>query len=109
MEEDKPVHGLQKNVTKAASIRAMCQSDGFKVLQAEIDKEKKRVSDKVMDVALSDPDVLKYRREAQVWIALERILKKVMLTGEFSARTLAQMDEFKTSSLQGEQVYGDKK
>lgn len=104
-----PVHGLQKNVTKAASIRAMCQSDGYKVLQVEIDKEVKRVSEKMLDATTEEVDALKLRRQAQVWVSLQRILKKIMLTGEFSARSLAQMEEFQTSSLKGEQVYGDKK
>ena len=76
---------LHKNVAKAAAIREMCKTKGFEVLQDEITKEKKRISDKVMDVSLTDADVLKCRKEAQVWIALEKILKKIMLTGEFSA------------------------
>lgn len=106
---DKPVQGLQKNVAKAAAIRNMCQSEGYKIVQAEIEKEMKRASERLIDVKTSDEDVFKLRKEAQVWVALQSILKKIMLTGEFSARTLAQMDDFRTSSLQGEQVQGEMK
>ena len=102
MEKDQPTQGLHKNVAKAAAIRGMCQTEGYKLLMVEVDKEKKRVSDKVLDASVSDEDVLKFRKEAQVWGSLDKILKKIMLVGEFSARSLANLDEFKTSSIQGE-------
>jgi len=92
MQEDKPIQGLQKNVAKAAVIREMCQTKGFTVLQAEIEKEKKRVFNKVLDPSISDEDILKHRREAQVWGSLDKILKKIMLTGEFSARALDNLE-----------------
>ena len=102
MAEDKPVHGLHKNVAKAATIREMCQSKGFQVLQEEIKKEKERVAEKMLDTATSNEDVIKYRDEVKVWVALEKILKKVMLTGEFSARNLAQLENLETSDTKSE-------
>lgn len=102
MAKDQPTHGLHQNVAKAAVIRDMCQSKGFQVLQEEIEAEKKRIANKMLDSATSNEDVLKFRDEVKVWVALEKILKKVMLTGEFSARNLAQLENLETSGNKSE-------
>lgn len=92
MSEDKKPHALQKNVAKAGAIRNMCLSEGYKVLMAEVEKEKKRVTEKVLDAAVPDSDIAKFRRDVQVWVELEKILKKIMLTGEFSARAMQNLE-----------------
>ena len=84
---------LHKNVSKAAAVRGMCNTEGYTILMKEVDKEVARISEKVLDVTASDEQVLTHRREAQVYVALKKLLKKIMLTGEFSARALENLED----------------
>jgi len=92
MDKEQPKHGLHKNVARAAQVREMCNTPGFKIVQEEIEAELKRVSEKFIDVKTDEQEALRLRQEAQVWVSLQRILKKVMLTGEFSARALQNLE-----------------
>lgn len=100
MADNPKTHGLHKNVAKAAAIREMCNTKGFKVLQDELEKEIKRVAEKVLDVKTDEQEALKLRRQAQVSVALQSLLKKILITGEFSARTLEQLDNLEAPSIQ---------
>lgn len=100
MPEDKPVHRLQKNVTKAAAIRAMCQTDGFKVLQAEFESQIKKVTLKMLDADTSTEELIKLRQKVQVWMEIQKLLKTILLTGELSSLNLSKLDaEFTKSPI----------
>jgi hypothetical protein len=92
MSEEKPVLGLQKNVSKAAAIRAMCQTSGFQVLKDVFETRVKKVSIKMLDPTLSIEEVMKLRQRVQVWLEIESVLAMIERTGKFSAETLAKME-----------------
>lgn len=92
MEENKPVFGLQRNVAKAAAIRAMCQTEGYKIVTEQLETELKIVAKKIINVDTSDEEVLDLRKKAQVWVALQKLLGTLLLTGEISARNLKNLE-----------------
>lgn len=102
MEKD-PTAGLQLNVTNAAKVREMCQTPGFKVLQEVLDKKVKAVSRQMIDVKATDEDVLRFRREGQVWVALQKLLTEILLTGQISARNIDNLKAPDDQSGQAEE------
>jgi hypothetical protein len=93
MEEDKKNFGLRKNINKAAAIRTMCQTPGFKVLRKAFEDQVKKATKKILNPEMSDEDVKKLRARVQIWMEIEKILKDLMMKGELSKRALDMMEE----------------
>ena len=89
---------LHKNVAKAAAVREMCKTKGFEIVRNELDAEIKRISEKMLDASTKEQDALELRKQAQVWVALQKLLKKIMLTGEFSAKALENLEDLPPST-----------
>jgi predicted naringenin-chalcone synthase len=106
--KDQPVLNLQRHVSKAAAVRAMCQTDGFKIVQKTFEEQTQKVTKKFLDPDTTPEQALQLRHKVQVWIELQKMLSKILLTGKISALNLSKLDaDFPKSPIDYGQ--GDKK
>lgn len=102
MEKDKTA-GLRLNVEKAAKVREMCQTPGFQILEEHLEKIIRATSRQMIDVQTDDEKALTLRREGQVWVALHKLLRTIMQTGQFSARNLENLEAPSTEEGQAKE------
>lgn len=93
MEDEQRTFGLRKNMNKAAAVRQMCQTEGFNILQTAFAEKIEKATKQMLDPDTSDEKLREIRRKAQLWIEIEKTLKQIMITGEFSRRALESIDE----------------
>jgi len=98
MEEDKQTFGLKQNINKAAAIRSMCQTPGFKVLQEEFKSKIQKATNKILDPDTSIDEVAKLRQDIRIWTDVEKMLKTLMLKGELCVRALDSIETSNTTS-----------
>jgi len=92
MEEEQRKAALNKNIFEATAIREMCQMPGFKILQARFDEKVRKATARLIDVNTTDDEVREIRKKVQIWTELTAMLKSLLITGEYSARILRDLD-----------------
>jgi len=98
MTEDRQTFGLETNIQKAAAIRNMCQTPGFKVLQEAFEEKVRKATKKILDPAVTDEEISSLRRQVSVWVEIEKLLKDLMTKGELSKRALENIQALNQTS-----------
>lgn len=97
MSEDQRAAALHQKVAEAAAVREMCKTQGFELLKKSFKEKIERATRRMLDSSTTDEQVMEIRKKIMIWTEIEGELKHLMLTGDFSARTLRQFEDIDAS------------
>lgn len=92
MEEDKQTFGLTKNINKAAAVRNMCQTPGFKVLEDLFEERVKKATEAILNPSTTNDQAIEIRNRVAIWVEIKKALKQIQRTGELSKRALDNLE-----------------
>lgn len=92
MTDDIQVARINQKIDEAAALKEMCNTPGFKILQAKFEEKIKKATVLILDMTTPEEKVKDLRQKIHVWTEITSLLKALILTGNYAARLLRDTD-----------------